>query len=163
MGCMIPAAVNDRLNQQITNELGASHAYLGMACALEGWNLKVLAKRFMKQSSEERDHALKIVRYIQNVGGQVRLEAIPKPAGDYAKAEAIFAAAVDSELNVTRQINELVALAESERDYATRSFLQWFVDEQIEEVSSMKYLLDLARLATDMLAVETLVARAGDD
>ena len=69
----------------------------------------------------------------------------------------ILQAALDSELSVTAQINRLVALSDSENDYATRSFLNWFVDEQVEEVSSMRDLVQLAELTQDMYHVEARV------
>lgn len=137
------------LNKQIVNELSASHHYLAMAYAFEGMGLKVFAQRFFKQAEEERGHALKIGRYVLEVGGRVVLDAVSRPRGDYASARQIIEAAVESEKTVTRQINSLVAHAEKEKDFATRSFLQWFVDEQVEEVASMSDLLQMITLAGD--------------
>lgn len=144
---MISKVMNASLNKQIANELGASHKYLAMAYCFDDMGLKVFAKRFGQQADEERGHALKIARFIQDVGGRVVFEALDKPKGDYKSAKEIVQAALDSELTVTKQINELVAQSEKEKDYATRSFLQWFVDEQVEEVSSMTELLKLVAMA----------------
>ena len=95
---------------------------------------------------------------VKEVGGAVTLDTIAKPTGDYKNVEAIVKAALVSELKVTDAINELVTLAETEKDYATRSFLNWFVDEQVEEVAQMTQLLSLVQLAGDnLLAVESLV------
>lgn len=135
------------LNGQIANEMSASHKYLAMAYCFEGMGLKVFARRFMEQAEEERGHALKIAKYILDVGGKVALDAVDKPRGDYKNAREIIQGAVDSELTVTRQINDLMAQAEKEKDYATRSFLKWFVDEQVEEVSTMSELLQWVTLA----------------
>lgn len=155
---MISDKMCAKLNEQIAAEFAAAHAYLGMACAFDQMGLKILAKRFLEQSDEEREHAMKILGYIQEVGGTVTLGSIPKPHGDYANAEAIVKAALDSELNVTKMINDLVSLADEEKDFATRSFLNWFVDEQVEEVSTTNDLLDLVRLAGDnLLQVEARV------
>ena len=129
---MISKTMNTRLNDQITAEFSAAHAYLAMTCAFQRMGLRILAKRFESQYEEELEHGMKIVHYLGEVGGTVALEAIPKPKADYKNPESIVRAALESEKNVTRMIHELVALADSENDYATRSFLNWFVDEQVE-------------------------------
>lgn len=155
---MISEAMNAKLNEQIAAEFSAAHDYLGMACALDQMGLKILAKRFLAQHDEEREHAMKILHYVQEVGGTVVLQDTGKPGNDYENVEAIVRAALESEHKVTRMINDLVALADTEKDYATRSFLNWFVDEQVEEVSSMTDLLALVQLAGEnMLQVEARV------
>lgn len=155
---MISKTMNSKLNEQIMAEFSASHQYLAMACSFEGMGFKFLSKRFMEQSEEEREHALKIQNYVVQVGGTVALTAIPKPENEYKNVEEIVRAALENEREVTRMINDLVALAESEDDYATRSFLNWFVDEQVEEVSNMTDLLQLVRLAgKNVLQVEMRV------
>ena len=106
----------------------------------------------------EREHAMKFVKYVQEVGGTVVLGAVSEPKRDFTNAEAIVGAALEGEKKITGMINELVALADRENDYATRSFLNWFVDEQVEEVASMTDLLDLVKLAGDnSLQVEARV------
>ena len=155
---MISTTMNAKLNDQIGAEFAAAHAYLAMSCAFDRMALKVLAKRFLKQHDEERGHAMKILHYVQEVGGTVSLEAISKPKKDYKSMEAIVSTALQNEKDITAKINDLVGLADKEKDYATRSFLQWFVDEQVEEISTMSELLNLVKLAGDnMLQVEALV------
>lgn len=161
---MISAAMNAKLNEQITHEMNASQKYLAIACTFDGLGLKGLVRRFREQSDEERGHALKILDYVLEVGGTVALQALAQPKGDYASVLAAIEAAVESELTVTRQINDLVDLAEKEKDHATRSFLQWFVDEQVEEVSSMSHMVQLARMAgNNLLQLEAAVANSGGD
>jgi ferritin len=157
MSKLISEKMNDALNGQIGNELGASHNYLAMAAAFDDMGLKILAARFVEQSEEEREHAMKIYKYVLETGGKVQLGEIGKPKTKYKDAKEVIKAALDSELTVTRQINDLITLAEGEKDYAARSFLQWFVDEQVEEVSSMRELMQVADLARDMLQVEARV------
>lgn len=155
---MISDAMNIKLNGQVAAEFSAAHTYLAMACALDRMGLKILAARFLAQYEEERGHALKILHYVEEVGGNVTLEGVSKPAAEYTSVEAIVRTALESERDITRMIGDLVALADSEKDYATRSFLNWFVDEQVEEVSSMNDLLTLVQLAGDnMLQVEARV------
>lgn len=155
---LISKTMNAKLNEQITSEFSAAHAYLGMVCALEDMGLKILAKRFLAQYEEELAHAMKILHYVQEVGGRVELKGVPQPNCEFGNLESIVQAALESEQQVTRMVNDLVALADKEKDYATRSFLNWFVDEQVEELSSMADLLNLVRLAgNNVLQVESRV------
>jgi len=159
MSMLISKTMNDRLNQQVTVEFSAAHMYLAMACAFDAMGLKIMAQRFLQQDEEERGHAMKLLKYIMDVGGRVALEGIPASSADLSTAQSIVQASLDAELKVTRDYNEMTALAEQEKDYATRSFLQWFVDEQVEEVSSMSDLLRLIEMAKgNMLQVELRVA-----
>lgn len=155
---MISEVMNTELNNQITAEFDAAHGYLAMACALDQMGLKILAKLFHAQHHEEREHAMKILGYIQNVGGKVVMTEVNAPKVEYSHVEAVVQAALDSELHITQTINDLVDLAVKEKDHATRSFLNRFVDEQVEEVAGMTGLLALVKLAGDnMLQVESRV------
>lgn len=157
---LISKSMNSRLNEQVGNEMFASQTYLMMACAFDGMGLKVLSADFRRQTEEERTHALKIVDYMLNVGADVELPAIPAPPTSFKSVLAAAETALQHELKVTRQINDIATLAEKEKDHATRSFIQWFVDEQVEEVSSMTSLVQLAKLAGDnLLHIEEYLLR----
>ena len=158
----ISKKMNTQLNRQITHEFEACQSYLAMSCQFDQMGLKSLAEHFQKQAAEERGHALKILGYIQEVGGSVTLEALSKPRASYPSVAAAVKSASSQEKEVTGQIYALVALAEQDKDYATRSFLNWFVDEQVEEESSMSALLQLVEMAgKNMLQLESHVARMG--
>lgn len=153
---MISENMNKKLNEQITNEFNASQTYLAMACMFEKMALTLLAKDFRRQTEEEREHALKILDYVLEVGGTVELQPLPAPRPEYPSVLAAIEAAVEHEQKVTKQIHDLCTLAESEKDYGTRNFLNWYVEEQIEEVSSMQQLADVARMCGDaLLQLET--------
>ena len=158
---LISDKMQSQLNEQIINEFHAEHTYIQMACKFTEMGLRILAKWFNHHAEEERSHGLKILNFILDVGGHVTLGAIPKPKGKYDSIEDIVQSALDHELLVTRQINDLVTLAYDEKDYATRSFLQWFVDEQVEEVNVIGELMQLVKLAggKNMLQVEARVAK----
>ena len=146
------------LNAQVGHEFGASLQYVAIAAYFDAQGLSGLARFFYRQSEEEREHAMKILHYLQEVGGAVTLAAIDKPQTKYTTAESIVTAALESELHVTKMINQVMALADSEKDYATQSFLQWFVDEQVEEVAQMTDLLNLVKMAGgNLLQVEARV------
>lgn len=152
---MISKKMNAKLNGQIAREFEASHAYLAMSCRLEEMGLKILAAFFSRQQEEEREHALKVIRYLQEVDGKVELSQVAKPSSNYKSVRSIVEAAVKAELDVTKRINVLMNLAIAEKDHATASFLKWFVDEQVEETASMRDLLNLVKLAgANLLQVE---------
>jgi len=143
---MISEKMNSKLNEQITNEFNAHQTYLAMACMFESMGLPLLAGHFRKQTEEEREHALKILDYVLDQGGKVELQALPAPRAEYPTVLAAIEAAVEHEKKVTQQIHDLCALAESEKDYGTRTFLNWFCEEQVEEVASMEQLAAAARM-----------------
>ncbi len=155
-------ALNAKLNEQITNEFYSSQVYLAMACMFEDRGLKVLAALYFKQAEEERQHGLKFVHYIPTVEGHVELQGISAAPAKYETPLAAIEAALAHERKVTQQINDLMTLAESEKDYATRAFLQWFVTEQVEEVETQLQLSQVARIAGErLLQLEAYVAQSG--
>lgn len=158
---LIPKPIVEKLNEQIANEFHAAHNYMAMACRFDELGLKMLAQWFFRQGEEERNHGRKILDYLLEIGANVKLKAIPEPAGEMSSPVAIVQTALHQEMAVTKQIHAIVALAEEHKDYATRSFLTWFIDEQVEEVASMTQLLSLIRMAGEnqLLQVEARVAR----
>lgn len=144
---LISPEMEHALNQQIGREFGASLQYTNVATYFDSENLRLLAKLFHKQSEEERQHALKLVDYVVQAGGHVRIPAVEAPQNEFDSAEAAVTLAVDWELRVTDQINSLMDLAATKNDHLSQAFLSWFVTEQLEEVSSMTRLLDLVRRA----------------
>lgn len=157
---MISQPMVTAINTQIGHEFGASMQYIAIANYFAGENLPVLAAHFYRQAEEERAHAMKFVHYVIETGGQVLLTAIPAPQPTFATAEEAVTLSQDWEVTVTKQINGLMDLAVGEKDYLTQHFLQWFVEEQLEEVSSMEALLSVIRRAKDnLLLVESYLAR----
>jgi ferritin len=132
-------------NQQIGHEFGASMQYVSIAAHFSQRQLKLLAKIFFEQSDEERQHAMKFVQYLLDTKAELRIPAIPAPVPAFATAEEAVGAALKWEQEVTRQITALMDLAVKENDYLAQSFLQWFIDEQLEEVVKMDRLLSVIR------------------
>jgi ferritin len=159
---LISDKMNAALNEQIGHEFGASLQYVSIAAYFDSDNLPELAAHFYRQAEEERGHAMKFVNYVVDAGGKVVIPAVPAPKSAFASAEEAVQLSVDWEVKVTGQINGLVDLAIKENDHITQSFLQWFVTEQLEEVSSMERLLSLIRRAgSNLLFVEDYLARQG--
>jgi len=160
---LIGTKLNDAMNQQIVNELGASSQYVKIASYFAGESLPVLAAFFFRQSEEEREHALKFVHYILETGGDVQLGPIVGAPESISSAEEALQLALDWELEVTDQINQLMQIAIDEKDFIGQEFLRWFVNEQLEEVSTMDELLTVIRRAGENLFhVENYLARRGD-
>ena len=142
---MISKALVDAFNQQIGNEFGASMQYVSIAAHFQKTQLTLLANLFFKQAEEEREHAMKFVKYLLDTKGELRIPAIPAATPTFPSAEAAVAAALSWEQEVTRQITALMDTAVKDNDYLAQSFLQWFIDEQLEEVVKMDRLLSVIR------------------
>jgi bacterioferritin B len=150
--------VSAAINEQIGHEFLASQQYLAIAAYYEGEALPVLGRHFRRQSGEEREHALKFLKYLIDVGAPVRIPATPAPRGEFSGLEEPIALALEHEKKVTAQIEAIYAAAVESKDYTTQGFLQWFLQEQVEEVSSMDALLRVVRMAGgDPLRVEMVV------
>jgi ferritin len=132
-------------NQQIGNEFGASMQYVSIAAHFQQKQLTLLAKLFLAQSEEERTHAMKFVQYLLDTKGALEIPSIPAPKPTFTSAEDAVAAALEWEQEVTKQIGRLMDIAVKESDYLAQSFLQWFIDEQLEEVVKMDRLLSVIR------------------
>lgn len=158
---LISEKLNAKMNEQVGSELGASNQYLAIAAYFASENLPQLANLFFAQSDEERMHALKFLHYILDAGGKVAIPSIPAANDKITSAEQALQMALDWEVEVTRQINALMDTAAAEKDYIARQFLDWFTNEQLEEVSSMDELLSVVRRAgdTNLLLVEDYIAR----
>ncbi len=161
---LISKKINDAINQQIGNEFGASLQYVAIAVCFDQQALPRLAAHFYKQAVEERDHAMRFVKFLVDADGEVKIPAVAAPKAKFATAEEAVKLSLDWELEVTDQIHKLVALAKKENNYTTDAFLQWFVSEQLEEVSSIDNLLKVIRMAgqSGLLRVEEWIARQGD-
>lgn len=159
----ISKALVDLINEQIAHELIASNQYLQLATYFDGQALRKLSEFFYKQSEEEREHALKFVHYLTEVGGNVRILEIPAANYDVKSAEHAFQMSLDWEKEVTRRIHAMMDLAVEEKDYASQAFLQWFVTEQVEEESSMETMLQIVQKAGEknLLMVEAYMTHGG--
>lgn len=158
---LISKKINDAINQQIGNEFGASLQYVAIAAHFDAEALPQLAAHFYKQGEEERDHAMRFVKFVVEAGGQVGIPAVAAPKTKFSSAEQAVKLSLDWELEVTTQIHKLVEMAKKESNYTADNFLQWFVKEQLEEVSSMDNLLKVIQRAGEegLLRVEEYLAR----
>ena len=142
---LISRELTQAFNVQIGHELGASMQYVSIAAHFTQRQLTLLAKLFFAQAEEERQHALKFVKYVLDTKGELQIPAIPAPTATFRSAEEAASAALNWEREVTGQITKLMDLAVKESDYLAQSFLQWFIDEQLEEVVKMERLLSVIK------------------
>ena len=124
------------LNEQVNAELFSAYLYLSMEAYFKSLNLDGFANWMRVQTQEEITHAMKIYEFIDERGGRIILKAIDGPDTEWDSPLAVFEAVYKHEQKVTGLINNLVNLAIEEKDHATNTFLQWFVNEQVEEESS---------------------------
>jgi bacterioferritin B len=156
-----PAFV-DLVNQQIGHEFAASQQYVAVAIHYDAETLPRLRDFFYRQALEERNHAMMLVQYLLDSGEQPRIPSIPAPRADFADIVEPVTIALEQEKRVTGQFNALTAQARSDTDFQSEQFLQWFLKEQVEEVSSMSDLLRIVERARDApLWAEEYLGREG--
>jgi ferritin len=143
---MLSDSITHALNQQVELEGSSSQYYLAMASWAENNGLNGVSNFLYRQSDEEREHMLKLIRYINERGGKAIIPALKEPPREFESLMNVFEQVLNHELNVTKEINNLVGICLSERDYTTQNFLQWYVAEQIEEEALAKLILDKLRL-----------------
>ncbi|MCQ4925322.1 ferritin [Tissierella carlieri] len=126
------------LNDQFNFELASGYHYMGMAAYCSNRNMNGFAHFFIEQAKEEYSHAMKFYGFIYDMDGRVMTQAMEEPKNEYNSFLEVFETALAHEKLVTSKINNLLGMAEEEKSYPTIQFLQWFVEEQLEEENSMK-------------------------
>ena len=155
-----------QLTEQIGHEFAAHQQYVACAAHYDGETLPRLAAFFYAQAVEERNHAMMFVQYLLDNDVAPAFPALPAPTSSFADIVAPVALALDQERRVTDQIVALAQTARDDGDFRSEQFLQWFLKEQTEEVSSMSDLETVARRAADNpLWIEEHLAResSGED
>lgn len=143
---MLQKKLEQVLNDQVEKEGYASQLYLSMASWAETQGLAGISEWFYAQAEEERVHMLKIVRYINERGGHAIVPQVPQPPKEFKGVQEIFEAALGHEQMVTASINNIVGVSLESKDFTTHNWIQWFVQEQLEEESSVQSILDKLKL-----------------
>lgn len=138
---MLKEEMEKALNEQVKWEFYSAYLYLSMASYFESKGLGGFAKWMKAQASEEMMHAMKFYNFIFSRGGRVKLGEIPAPPSDWESPSKVFEHALRHEQEVTQRINNLMGLVKRLEDYATENFLNWFVNEQVEEEASFNDVL----------------------
>jgi ferritin len=164
---MISQAVSKAMNDQIQAELYSAYLYLAMSAHFEAENMPGFAHWMQLQAQEEMEHAMKFYGFIHDRGGRVVLQAIQQPQTSFDSTLAIFEQAYAHEQKVTALINSIYDVARQENDYASQTFLNWFVEEQVEEEKNASMIVDTLKMVGESPAAvfmldRQLGARAGE-
>ena len=159
----IPSSLKDAINTQIRNELQAHYNYLGMSVHFGKTAYAGFAKWFRIQAAEEYAHAMKLLDYLNDRDAEICLQPLEAPSSGYgAHPIDVFKASLAQEEGVTKQINDLYALAQQERDFTTLHFLSWFLQEQVEEEATVTEVIDrLSLVGNDPAGLLQVDAEAG--
>ena len=146
---MLSESIEREFNRHIQFEFASGYLYLSMAAWCDAKGLPGFANWMRQQADEEHQHGLKFFDFVLLRGSRVRLEAIEQPENDWTSPLAVFESAQHHEAEVTKRIHQLVAMVLAEQDHAAYTFLQWFVNEQVEEEASVGIVVDRLRLVGD--------------
>ncbi|MDK2892110.1 ferritin [Methanohalophilus sp.] len=144
---MLSEKITKALNEQINKEMYSAYLYMAMSAHSTYVGLDGFANWFMVQYQEEMTHAMRIYNYLKEQGARIELQAIDQPPVDFGTPLDMFEKTLAHEQFITKSINDLLTLANEEKDYATAIFLQWFVTEQIEEESNDNEIIAKLKLA----------------
>lgn len=146
---MLSSKVSNALNKQIELEASSSQYYLAMASWAETQGLNGVAGFLYTHADEERMHMLKLMKFVNERGGQGIVPALEQPPVKFKSVKAVFEEILKHEIKVTNEINKLVEITLKEKDYTTHNFLQWYVSEQIEEEAMARNVVDKLKLIGD--------------
>ena len=150
----ISSGLTKAINEQIAMEANASNNYLAMACWCEINGYDESAEAFFTQSNEERTHMMKFVTFLSGQGVKPVIPSTKQPSQSFKSFESICKIALKNEQAVTKSIQKIAEMALKQKDFATRNFIQWFVDEQIEEEQKFETILQkFDLLGRDKLAI----------
>ncbi|MPQ43844.1 ferritin [Clostridium tarantellae] len=142
---MLSENLLNELNEQVNFEFYSSYTYLAMSAFAESVDLSGFANFFRVQAQEELFHAMKLYDYIFQKGGVVKLDTVQKPNSEFKDIIDAFEKGYEHEKLVTSKIYKLADIASEEKEHATLSLLNWFIDEQVEEENNFNSLLKRVR------------------
>lgn len=143
---MLSAKVEEALNNQIQIEAASSQFYLAMASWAETQGFNGTSNFLYQHSDEERVHMLKLVKFVNERGGKAIIPALDQPQGSFSDLGEIFENLLNHEMMVTQEINKVVDICLTEKDYTTHNFMQWYVSEQIEEEALARTIMDKLKM-----------------
>ena len=141
--------LEESLNTQINYELQSSYNYLAMSAWFESTPYRGFSSWMKKQSDEEQMHAMKFYNYLLDRGGSINLLSIEKPEYHFDAPLSVYKSSLEQEEKVSDCIRSLYAIAEELNDHAAKHFLNWFLEEQVEEEKAVKDMIDRLELVGD--------------
>ena len=146
---MLAKEIENALNKQVRIEAESSQVYLAMAIWAEVKGLEGISNFMYDQSDEEREHMLKLIKFINERGGHAQVSELKAPNVIFNSFKEMFEKLLEHEIFVSQSINELVHISLENKDYATHNLLQWYVSEQIEEEATARTILDKINMIGD--------------
>ncbi|MFC2091994.1 ferritin [Elusimicrobiota bacterium] len=146
---VINEKILDSINKQINAELYSAYIYLSMSAYFDSINLVGFAGWMKAQAKEEVSHAMKFYDYMVKQGARILMDTIEKPQAEWSSPLDVFEYTYNHEQKVTGLINSMVELASSQQDTETVKFLNWYVDEQVEEEESASKIVAKIKAAGD--------------
>jgi ferritin len=143
---MLTKKLQEAINDQINKEFFSEYFYLSMSAYLESIEMEGFANYFNVQAQEEHFHAMKMFNFVHDKGGRVILQSLDKPESEFKSVLNTIEEALKHERYITKSINDLMDVAIKENDHSVKSFLEWYVDEQVEEESTMSKLIAKLKL-----------------
>ena len=139
----------DAINTQINYEILSAHVYLAMQSYISTLGLDGFENWFGIQFEEELAHARKFIKYLNNRGARVEIRGFEDPRNDFSSLLEVLEVSLAHEQGVTSRINNIMSIAHEVKDYACVSFLQWYLDEQVEEEDNFRNLIEKVKLVKD--------------
>lgn len=143
---MLKEKVADALNAQIVKEMYSSNLYLSMASWAERNGYPGTSQWMYAQADEERMHMLKLIEYVNERGGKATIPACEMPPSEFDSVLDLFKKTYEHECFISESINDIIGVTYEERDFTTQQWMQWFVNEQIEEEAQVTTILDKLNL-----------------
>ena len=153
----ISPKIKKALNDQVALEGAASNSYLAMASWCEVIGYQGAASYFYVQSDEERTHMIKVIHYLNDMGATATIPSIKAPSSSFKSLEDIIKTSLKNEQLVTKAIHKIVEITQKEKDHSTYAFVEWFVNEQVQEETKFETLLQKFDLiGRDKLAINEI-------
>lgn len=139
---MLSKTIEKKLQEQIKKEASSSQIYLAMACWADVNGFSGAAEFLYKHSDEEREHMLKLIKFINERGGHATVPELKSPKKNYKSLSTVFKAILEHEIVVTKSINDIITTCLKENDHTTNNFMQWYISEQLEEEQLARSIID---------------------
>lgn len=139
---MISKNIEQHLQDQVRKEASSSQTYLAMACWADTKGFEGAAEFLYAHSDEEREHMLKLIKFLNERGSQATVPALDAPKKDFNSLMEVFKSILEHEILVTKSINDIITACLQENDHLTNNFMQWYMTEQMEEEQLARSIID---------------------
>ena len=146
---MISDKINEIINEQINKEFYSGYLYLSMSAYMKELGLYGFSSWLKHQAKEEVEHGLKLFDYLISRNSFVTLKQIRTPEFKFHGIVSVFNEIYEHEKCITESVMKVAKQAEEECDRTTLSFIDWFINEQIEEEQNVKDIIKRLELFGD--------------